>query len=82
MDITLLDNQDKAALESLVKKRTGVSVTEYGAKGDGATNDTAAFKEALLKNRVLFVPGGPYKLTEGIEVRDNCELELSQDTVL
>ena len=57
-------------------------VTAYGAKGDGVTDDTAAFKAALAAERVIFVPGGTYKLSSGITIGDNCCLELSQDTVL
>lgn len=54
----------------------------YGAKGNGSTDDTAAFQSALASNRVLYVPGGIYKLSGGLIIRENCELELSQDAVL
>ena len=57
-------------------------VTAYGAKGDGITDDTQAFVNALAENRVVHVPGGTYKLTSGIIIEDNSCLELSQDTVL
>lgn len=57
-------------------------VLEYGAKGDGAANDTTAFQNALTENRVVFVPGGTYKLNGTLVIRENCCLELSQDTVL
>ena len=58
------------------------TVTSYGAKGDGTTDDTAAFQAALAAERVLFVPGGTYKLSAGLVIRQNCCLELSQDTIL
>ena len=58
------------------------SVVNYGAKGDGATDDTQAFQDALNENRVVFVPGGTYKLSSELVIGDNCCLELSQDTVL
>ena len=32
----------------------------YGAKGDGVTDDTKAFQEALDNNRSIYVPAGPY----------------------
>ncbi len=54
----------------------------YGAKGDGVTDDTAAFQTALAENRVVFVPGGTYKLSGELLIRGNCEIELCQDTVL
>ena len=58
------------------------SVLAYGAKGDGETNDTAAFQAALAGNRVVFVPGGTYKLDGTLTIEENRQLELSQDTVL
>ena len=54
----------------------------YGAKGDGSTDDTAAFQAALAAERVVFVSGGVYKLSGEIVIGNNCMLELSQDTVL
>ena len=53
------------------------SVTFYGAKGDGITDDTAAFKAALTANREIYVPGGTYVLSDTIEIGENCGLELS-----
>lgn len=58
------------------------TVLDYGAKGDGATDDTAAFQTALAENRVVLVPGGTYKLSDTLAIDENCCLELSQDTVL
>lgn len=58
------------------------SVTTYGAKGDGSTDDTQAFQNALAENRVVTVPGGTYILSGALVIRENCCLELSQDTVL
>lgn len=66
----------------LAKGYPNTSVTEYGAKGDGSTNDTTAFQNALANNRVVFVPGGTYVLDGTLVIRENCCLELSQDTVL
>ena len=65
----------------------------YGAKGDGKSDDTQAFLDALAlyengdgklvsKHRVVFVPGGTYNLNQTLIIRENCCLELSQDTVL
>lgn len=57
-------------------------VMDYGAKGDGATDDTKTFQDALAENRVVFVPGGTYVLSGTLVIRENCCLELSQDTIL
>lgn len=61
---------------------SAVTPQDYGAKGDGSTDDTAAFQNALAANRVVFVPGGTYKLSGELVVGDNCQLELAQDVVL
>ena len=70
------------ATEEYVNSKTATTVTDYGAKGDGSTDDTAAFQAALAENRVVYVPGGTYKLNGTLVIRENCGLELSQDTVL
>lgn len=60
----------------------GKSVKAYGAKGDGSTDDTAAFQAALAENRMVSVPEGTYKLSGTLVIRPNCRLELTQATVL
>lgn len=58
------------------------SVKALGAKGDGSTDDTAVFQLALANYRTVYVPGGTYKLSGDLLIRDNCQLELAQDAVL
>ena len=65
-----------------VDSQRGVSVSTLGAVGDGSTDDTYAFQTALAENRRVFVPGGTYVLSDTLPIRENCCLELSQDTVL
>lgn len=60
----------------------GKPVTDYGAKGDGSTDDTAAFQAALAANRIVFVPEGTYILSDTLTIGANCCLELTQSTVL
>jgi hypothetical protein len=48
------------------------SVKDHGAKGDGITDDTAAFREALLsvgERGAVIVPAGRYVLTDVVEIR-------------
>ena len=78
-DNSLYSNGTKVAT---VNDLSGVSVKDCGAKGDGSTDDTSAFTTALANNRVVFVPGGTYNLNGTLTIRDNCQLRLSQDTVL
>lgn len=84
MDEQIAENE-KNILESkntLAKIKYRATPQKYGAKGDGTTDDTAAFQAALAAERVVFVPGGTYKLSSGIVIGANSMLELSQDTVL
>jgi len=48
----------------------GVSVKEFGAKGDGVTDDTQAFLDALarVKSGVIEFPAGRYRLTKILEI--------------
>ena len=48
----------------------GVSVKDFGAKGDGQTDDTAAFLKALVevKSGAIEVPPGRYRITGLLEI--------------
>ena len=80
----VLTDADKAEIAAVAAELVDVpaSPKDYGAIGMGATDDTAAFKQALAENRTVHVPGGRYVLSDTLVVRENCCLELSQDTVL
>ena len=49
-----------------------ISVTDYGAAGDGVTDDTTAFVTALSvandQTKVLWIPQGNYKITSTITI--------------
>lgn len=47
------------------------SVKNFGATGNGTTDDTAAFQQALSELRAVFVPEGTYKLTAPLVLTDN-----------
>ncbi len=49
----------------------GVSVKDFGAKGDGATDDTAAFQKALttVKGGAIEIPQGRYRITDILEIK-------------
>jgi hypothetical protein len=59
-------------IETLVNNKTFVSVSAYGAKGDGVTDDTEAFTTAVgvssANNKALFVPAGRYVLSQTINL--------------
>jgi len=48
----------------------GVStVMDYGAKGDGRTDDTDAFRRAVADTKTLYVPPGNYRISGAIDLR-------------
>lgn len=64
-----------------------VSIKDFGAKGDGATDDTAAINRAISEiytaalnrttpavRRTIKFPAGTYKITSSILIPANCQL--------
>jgi hypothetical protein len=63
----------QAATKQLVLNHGEISVTDYGAVGDGVTDNRAAFNAAVLAAKAggksLFVPAGNYFLSDAIDYR-------------
>ena len=51
--------------------KADVSVKEFGAVGDGKTDDTQAFKKAIEQSpgKTLLVPAGRYRITDFLYIR-------------
>jgi hypothetical protein len=58
-----------------------VSVKDFGAVGDGVTDDTAAFKAAITaaqvftSSHIIYVPVGVYIITECLSINDRIMIE-------
>ena len=52
------------------KLRESVSVKDFGAKGDGVTDDTAAIQAAIDSGKPVFVPAGTYYLATSLKVEN------------
>ena len=66
-------NTKVEAIEKMLANGVGakglVSVMDYGAKGDGVTDDTAAIKQAIAENSgTIIFPYGTYLISETIEL--------------
>lgn len=54
-------------------------VTDFGAKGDGTTDDTNAFQAAIdsaaVQGNTLYIPSGNYKITQTLTVPGGVQLK-------
>lgn len=67
------------------KLKDVVSVLDFGAKGDGTTNDTAAIQAALTASsgKVLFIPKPTSKYIAGeLNLPSNIRIEIEPGTVI
>ncbi len=51
-----------------------VNIRQLGAKGDGETDDTKIFRDAIAKYQVIYVPQGWYRLTGTLKMRPGTKL--------
>ncbi|MDR2980814.1 MAG: glycoside hydrolase family 55 protein [Puniceicoccales bacterium] len=57
----------------LPEVRVVANIRNYGAKGDGKTDDTAAFKKALAEAKpgAILIPAGRYVITDFLELKNS-----------
>lgn len=60
--------------------RDFVSVKDFGAVGDGVTDDTAAIQAAHATGKSIFYPDGTYILSDEINLESNASITLSGGT--
>lgn len=62
-----LENETTAQLADIVTREQYISVKEFGAKGDGATNDTKAIQDAIdfaiMNGKNILINEGVYNVT-------------------
>lgn len=61
-------------IPSLPAMETWVNIKDLGAKGDGETDDTQVFRDAIAKHQVIYVPQGWYRMTGTIKMRPGTKL--------
>lgn len=58
-----------------LSNKNSINVKSFGCIGDGVTDDTTAFQnainEAVAKNKMLFIPSGVFKITSNLIVNSN-----------
>lgn len=69
------------ALQNVIKLNGWADVKEYGAKGDGVTDDTAAIQAALNASLMVMFPPGAYLVNDPIEPQAGSHLDLGVATI-
>lgn len=59
-----------------------VTVKDFGAVGDGLTDDTAAFQAAVSAARTILVPDGSYRIAGQVNIPSNTSIEMGSGTFL
>ena len=67
-------NDGTGAVVRTIKDKLGetVSVKDFGAVGDGVTDDTAAIQAAIDSEGKVYLPTGTYKITSQLVFGANC----------
>ena len=61
-------------LPSMPSMETWVNIRDLGAKGDGETDDTKVFMEAVEKYNAIYVPQGWYRFTKTLKLKPGTKL--------
>ncbi|AJP73352.1 glycosyl hydrolase family 28-related protein [Sphingomonas hengshuiensis] len=69
-----LPRRRDAALRALPAVAGWSNVRTLGAKGDNATDDTAAIQRAIDSHRVVYFPSGFYRVTDTLKLRPDSVL--------
>lgn len=80
VDTTLIQNKIKYGadfttnVDSLFLKGAWVNVKDFGATGNGTTDDKAAFVAAVATGKNVFVPAGTFKISAVFTLQDDQTL--------
>lgn len=64
------------------KLKDTVSVKDFGAVGDGVTNDTAAIQIAFNTQKPVFIPAGTYKISTSLKAYNSIYGESPTSSIL
>jgi hypothetical protein len=68
---TVVDNRDWLKVYGNLNI---VNVKDYGAKGDGTTDDTYAIQSALNSGKSVYFPKGTYIVSSGLQTTNNTDV--------
>ncbi|KTT96452.1 gluconolaconase [Sphingomonas yabuuchiae] len=67
-------SSEAPAIRTLPPVEQWTNVRDLGAKGDDATDDTAALQRAIDTHRVLYFPAGLYRVSDSLRLRPDSVL--------
>ncbi|MGH9707778.1 MAG: glycosyl hydrolase family 28-related protein, partial [Candidatus Acidiferrales bacterium] len=79
--MSALPEPAKSDIPALPPMNTWVNIRSYGARGDGVTDDTQAFRKAIAEHRAIYLPSGQYRVTDTITLRPDTVLIGMQPSV-
>lgn len=77
-----MDLLDMILAKALLRAYDFRRVTDFGAKGDGETDDTMAIQSALDEGGVVCFPAGVYRITQALKFTSNQILLMTGATIL
>lgn len=83
-NLTLLKlNNSETLVAELIETKT-INVKQYGAKGDGVTDDTQSFKLAIKNssNKTIIINDGNYLISQTINCPKNVNIEGKNCTII
>ena len=66
----------------VIDQNKEVNVRQFGARGDGSSNDTSAFLAAVAYANKVVVPDGTYLLSETVEITEGKQIELAPNATI
>jgi Pectate lyase superfamily protein/SMP-30/Gluconolactonase/LRE-like region len=64
----------RSDIPDLPAMETWVDIQSLGARGDGVSDDTEAFKKAIAGHRAIYLPSGQYLVTDTITLKPDTVL--------
>ena len=68
IEVLTAEETKNLVVEEVANNLPFVTPQMYGAKGDGVTDDTEAFENALAENDDVYVPSGNYLISRGLNL--------------
>ncbi|HZR58513.1 MAG TPA: glycosyl hydrolase family 28-related protein, partial [Terriglobales bacterium] len=64
----------KSDIKDLPPMNTWVDIRTLGARGDGMTDDTEAFRKAIAEHHTIYLPSGQYRVTDTVTLKPDTVL--------